>query len=324
MAIKFSDIDFQTKLPTLPTALPVLALAAPSLDERRPALARLGERMQLGELRSAVFDHGLVMASKQGDITYFHASGAVWARDAAATQGTTDEMRKWDGLVESTTDGRRTTLNADASKRLVAMAKDLLQPLGLLGREVASEAVQLDQVARLDAKGNEVVHGAGQATVKFGYAVGGIPVRGAGGKTLAFVEPGSTTGQPRFSGAFHAWRNVGKATTLKLGGLEAALGVGLLTDPELDRYYKAGHKIQVTRLEFVYLALPAFLRQSHLFPAFQVEGLVSEGKLGIAFNFGRFHHAAPPAAYAAADLYGRYLGANPDGISPADARSPVG
>ena len=183
----------------------------------------------------------------------------------------------------------------------------------LIGGEVVSEAVQLDQVAQLDAQGKETAHGAGQATIKFHTGVGGVPVRGAGAKTLAFAVPAS--GQARFSGIFHAWRTVGKATDVKIGSLEEALGVGVLTDPELDQYHAAGHRIQITRLEFVYLALPAFMRQNHLIPAFQVEGTVSEGKLGISFQFGRFHHAAAPRAYAAADLFGPYLAGNPDGIT---------
>jgi hypothetical protein len=178
--------------------------------------------------------------------------------------------------------------------------------------------VQLEQVAQLDAKGKEIAHGAGQATIKFLYAVGGVPVRGAGAKTLAFAEPAS--GQARVSGVFHAWRTIGKEAAIKLPSTEEALGVGVLTDPELDQYHAAGHKIQITRLEFVYLALPAFMRQSHLFPAFQVEGTVSEGTLGISFHFARFHHAVPPRAYAAADLYGPYLTVNPDGIRPAAAK----
>jgi hypothetical protein len=41
---------------------------------------------------------------------------------------------------------------------------------------------------------------------------------------------------------------------------------------------------------------------------------------GISFHFGRFHHAVPPQAYAAADLYGPYLTVNPDGISSLAAR----
>jgi hypothetical protein len=91
-------------------------------------------------------------------------------------------------------------------------------------------------------------------------------------------------------------------------------------DPELDEYAGAGHRVQVTRLELVYLALPAFMRLTHLFPAFQVEGIVSEGPKGISFHFGRFHHAAPPQAYAAANAYGPYLTINPDGISPKQAK----
>jgi len=48
---------------------------------------------------------------------------------------------------------------------------------------------------------------------------------------------------------------------------------------------------------------------------------VSEGSLGISFRFGRFHQAASPRAYAAADLFGPYLSGNPDGISAAASAS---
>jgi hypothetical protein len=313
MPLKLSDLEIKTKLPAVPSALPVLGLSAPSLDDRRPSIARLGEHLKLGTLRPIQFEHGTVMASPQGEITYFEASGAVFARDAMANQGATNEFRKWDGVVETTSDGYRTALSPDAAKRLIAQTRELLQPLRLIGAEVVSEAVQLDQVAQLDAQGKEIAHGAGQATIKFQYGIGGVPVRGAGAKTLAFAVPGA--GQARVSGMFHAWRTIGKATDVKLGSLEEALGVGVLTDPELEQYHAAGHKIQITRLEFVYLALPAFMRQSHLIPAFQLEGTVSEGKLGISFHFGRFHHAASPRAYAGADLFGPYLTGNPDGIS---------
>jgi hypothetical protein len=318
MALKLDDLELKTPLPKLPPSLPVFALAAPSLEERRAPINRLGEHLQLGALRAVELGHGTVLASERGDITHFHASGALWARDATAAQGAGNEFRKWDGLSTAGTDGQRVALNADASRKLVAQAKELLQPLGLLGNEAASASVQLDQVAQLDAKGNELEHGAGQATVKFQYDVGGVPVRGAGAKTLAFAEP--SQGLARFAGIFHAWRPLGRDSALKLPAVEEALGVGVLTDPELARYRAAGHRIQITQLDFVYLALPAFLRQSHLFPAFQVEGIVSEGKLGISFHFARFHHAAPPRAYAAADLYGPYLSTNPDGISAPDAK----
>lgn len=323
MSIKLNSLEIKARLPVLPASLPVFALAAPSFEERRAPIARLAEHLKLGTLRQVDLDHASVLAGSHGDITCFHASGAVWARDATASKGAANEFRKWEGQTDSTaTDGQRVVLNRDAARKLLAQARELLQPLGLLGKEVASEAVQLDQVAQLDEKGKELAHGAGQATIKFQYAVGGVPVRGAGAKTLAFAEPDAA--QARIAGVFHAWRMPGKGTEIKLPVLEEALGAGLLTDPELDRYSAAGHKILVTRLEFVYLALPAFVRQSHLFPAFQIEGVVSEGKLGISFHFARFHHAVPPKVYAAARLYGPYLSTNPDGIKPLDTRRQVG
>lgn len=326
MSVRLNALEIKAKLPELPKTLPVFALEAPSFEARRGAIARLGERMKLGSLRSVELDHGIVMASENGDITHFHASGALWARDAMAAKGATDEMRRWDGLVKSTVEDQRVALSPDASKKLIAQTRELLEPLGLLGKELASASVQLEQVAQLDGKGKEIAHGAGQAAVKFQYAVGGVPVRGAGAKTQAFIEPGTSGGSdPRFGGVFHAWRGLGKDQAIKLPStVEEALGVGLLIDPELERYSAAGHKIQITKLDFVYLALPAFMRQCHLFPAFQIEGVVSEGKLGIEFHFGRYHHAVSPRAYAAANLYGSYLTTNPDGIAPTDKTKQVG
>lgn len=321
MTIRLNNLEIKSKLPELPKSLAVFALEAPTFESRRAAIARLGERLKLGALRQVELEHGIVLASEAGDITHFHASGALWARDAMASQGASDELRKWDGLVDSGRDGQRMALNPDVTRKLIAQTRELLEPLGLLGKEVGGEAVQLEQVQQLDGKGREMAHGAGQAAVKFQYMVGGVPVRGAGAKTQAFVEPGQ-----RYAGIFHAWRDLGRAQTLKLPGtVEEALGVGFLSDPELVRYSAAGHKIQITRLEFVYLALPAFIRQSHLFPAFQIEGQVSEGKLGIAFHFGRYHHAVSPRAYAAADLYGSHLSINPDGIAaPDQGRQQIG
>jgi len=318
MSLTLTNLDIKTKLPSIPASLPIFSLTAPTFDDRKAAIARLGERMKLGSLRTVELEHARILASERGDIHFFHASGGLWARDATASQGATNEMRKWDGLVDTKTDGQRVVLNPDASKRLIAQADELLRPLGLIGKELVSQTVQLDQVAQLDAKGKEITHGAGPATIKFQYGVEGLPVRGAGAKTLVFAEPG--TSQARVSGIFHTWRTPGEKASVSMRPLEEALTVGLLMDPELDEYAGAGHRVQVTRLELVYLALPAFMRQTHLFPAFQVEGIVSEGPKGISFHFGRFHHAAPPQAYAAANAYGPYLTINPDGISPKQAK----
>jgi hypothetical protein len=190
MSLTLTNLDIKTKLPSIPASLPIFSLTAPTFDDRKAAIARLGERMKLGSLRTVELEHARILASERGDIHFFHASGGLWARDATASQGATNEMRKWDGLVDTKTDGQRVVLNPDASKRLIAQADELLRPLGLIGKELVSQTVQLDQVAQLDAKGKEITHGAGPATIKFQYGVEGLPVRGAGAKTLVFAEPG--------------------------------------------------------------------------------------------------------------------------------------
>jgi len=319
MTIKISSIEMMARVPQLPKTLPVVALTIPSLEERRQSVLRLAEQMQLGTMKSAQLEHGLVMASERGDITVFHASGGVWARNAILSKGDTTELRQWAGVVDSKIDGQRMAFAPEVSRKLSDDVRELLAPLGLIGREALAPSVQLDQVAQLDAKGTVVSFGAGQATVRFEYALGEVPVRGAGAKTLAFAEPAG--GRPAVGGVFHVWRTPAEAVDVKIDTVEAALAVGLLEDPELDRHAAAGHRITVTKLEFVYLALPAFMRQSHLFPAFQIEGEVSEGKLGMSFHFGRYHHAVSPKAYAAAGLHGQYLATNPDGLTPKVPRS---
>jgi hypothetical protein len=309
-----NELDFKCPIPKIPTSIPIFALSAPSREDRQPAVNRLAKHLNLGELRSAELDHAIIMANSRGDIHYFHASGAVLARDATAARGKKDELRKWTGLHDSKTGGNRLTLSPEVSKKLISQAQELLEPIGMIGREKQSAAVQLQQVAQLDSTGKEKIYGAGRATVKFGYAVEGMRVFGAGAKTLAFAEP--VEGAPHITGAFHVWRTLGHATDLKLSSHEESLAVGLLNDPEINSYHMAGHRIQITRLEFGYLALPAFMRQSHLFPVFQIEGVVSEGKRGIGFGFGRFHHAVSAKSYAASGLYGQYLSVNPDGIRP--------
>jgi hypothetical protein len=315
MALTIDDLG-GAQLPKLPDAVPVFELSAPPLASRRAGLARLAETLKLGDLRAAEVDHGVVMASERGEIEYFSASGGVWARDASAASEFKNELRKWEGVQERKRGDMRVTLNAAASQRLLAQARELLDATGLIGREaIADQTVALEQVARLNEKGQEVAFGAGQATVKITYAVEGLAVHGPGAKSLVFADPGTASGA-RITGAFHVWRALGSARTVKVGSIEQALGVGVLVDPELELYKRAGHKIRVRRLDFGYLALPAFMRQSHLFPAFRVEGEVSKGKRGDGFRFGRYQHAVPPKAYAAADLYGQYLSVNPDGVAP--------
>jgi hypothetical protein len=317
MTLKMSDVAFKGRLPEVPAAMPVVGLKSASLDDRQAAIKRLGEHLKLDRTRTAQLDHATIIGNERGDIHYFHASGGMFARDATAAKAFPNELRKWEG-AERRTDGTF-ALKPDAAKRLLEGTRGLLEPIGLLGREVSGTTVQLEQVAQFDAKGRQLDQGAGQAAIKFAYAIEGVPARGAGAKTLAFADPAS--GDPRITDVFHGWRApAGSAANVRLGSLGSALAAGLLTDPELDLYHAAGHSVTVTRIELVYLALPVFVRQAHLFPAFEIEGVVSEGKKGISFNFGRYHHAATPQAYAAADLAGSYLMTNPDGLNPLPRR----
>ena len=223
MALTLKDIDLKADLPDLPPTLPVFEVSAPTLEERRPGLERLRDHFQLGDLRSIQLDHALIMAGERGEIEYFYASGGVWARDATATRGDTNELRRWSDIQESENgEERRFTLGPETTRRLISQARELLQGAGLIGREIASETVDLDQVAHLTAKGKERERGAGQATVKFTYAVEGLPVRGAGAKTLMFAEP--ENGSVRFTGAFHAWRVLGTPRPSDVSDRQGARG----------------------------------------------------------------------------------------------------
>lgn len=317
MPLTLKQLDIKTRLPELPSSVPVFALTVPTLADRRPAIDRLAAEFKLGVLQSAEFEDVMIMGTERGDIHYFHASGALHARDATARSDAQDEMRKWAGVTPS--DGPdRMVFDAATAKRLTGEAKSMLEPLGLFAKEITSSQVTLEQVSQLDAKGKEIANGAGRATVTFAYAVEGISVRGAGAKTLAFAEPQGD--RARFTGAFHAWRPLAGGTKVTVPAFEKALGVGLLSDPELEFYGASGHGIVITRLELAYLALPAFMRQSHLFPVMQIEGSVGDGRRGRGFDFARYHHIVPPTAYREAGLIGPYLAMNPDGIKPRAAK----
>jgi hypothetical protein len=315
MPLKPTDLNLKNRLPEWPKSVPVFELHAPSLDERRAGIERLTRELKLGEMRTVELDHGVLMASSRGEVEYFHASGSIWGRDATAVREHRNELRKWDGLEKGNDGSQRVALNAEASRKLIGQAQALFEISGFSAKGAsATDTIALNQVAHLDAKGKETEFGAGQAVVKRSYTLEGLSLRGAGAKTLALADP-STDGI-RTTSVFHAWRDLGRGTAIQLPEFEKALSVGVLTDPELDLYHSAGHTVAVRRLELVYLALPATMRQSHLIPAFQIEGEVSDGKRGAGFRFARFHHAVPPETYAQKDLYGPYLTVNPDGISP--------
>lgn len=317
MTMKVKDLKLAVDMPKLPKAVPVFDLTAPTFAARRQGIEHITKVFGLGDMRMSETEHGVVMGNKDGDVEFFRASGAVWANNVSIAREHRSELRNWPGVKLGKRGDRRAQLDTGRAKAVIGEAMSLLDATGFIGRDAeTSETVALDQVAQLDEKGNEISFGAGSATVTVDYTVAGLPVRGAGAKSVVFADPAKRGQGVRMTGAFHAWRPLGRARMVDLESQDKALAVGLLQDPELEPYADADHQIEITRLELCYLALPAFMHQGHLFPAFQVEGTVSDGARGAGFAFGRYHHAVAPKSYGKADLFAPYLATNPDGISP--------
>lgn len=311
MSLKLTDIKFEVPLPKMPAAVELFELKAPSMEERRPAIELFRKRFEMGETRTAELPGMTVMASRMGEIQFFPASGALLARDATQEEAFPNEERKWQGVERVKEEGRTVyRLNADAAKKLVAQARGVIEEARFISREMTEPVVELDQWAQMDEKGNVLSSGAGQAMVRCGYQIGGLPVAGAGAKTLLYANPGD--GEARITGAFHVWRTPGAARKMEMPGVEEALAAGLLPDRELSVFQKQGRTIRITALRLCYLALPAFAAQGTLFPAFQVEGVATPPltralKQPPEIVFAKFVQAAAQKNYSKAGVFAHYL-----------------
>jgi len=307
MTISLDSIEFQTELPDMPRSMIVAETKAPCLEDRKPAMDLLVERLDLGKCQVVDLPHGMAYASSRGEVEFFQASGGIWSRDARAEQGHDNELRDWPKLVEQRDDrDEGFALPEDLSVRLLERARELVEAMGLVDKSMDSGRVVLDQVVELSEKGEILRSGAGTATAVFGFSLEGRSVLGAGAKSTLAFEP--LDGEPRMSGGLHVWRSLHEKRDLQMPDLEEALSIGLLEDPELTRAVKHGGQIVVTRLNLGYMALPAMMQQRYLYPVFDVQGRVSmpDDKLGY-FQFARYHHAAAEASYKKAGLFAPYL-----------------
>jgi hypothetical protein len=305
MSIKIDELDIAVSLPVVPKTVLLVETRCPSLDERKPAIDLLSRQFGLRDLKRADLPFGPVFGGPRGEVHFFEASGGLFVRDAAAATAFKSEKRPWEGL-ERRKIGDETVyeMPAPRAERMAASAFGLLREAKLVAEEMGKPTVTLDQWAQLDDKGKVVKAGAGTATIRFPYAVDGIPVAGAGAKTLLYAEPDAK--ESRMTGVFHAWRPVAGRSKLELRSLEAALAAGLLSDPELVLFRQRRQKVRITRLELRYLALPAFTAQRHLFPVFQVEG-ETWTKDEFKLRFGKFVHAASAPQYAKLGVFAHYL-----------------
>lgn len=319
MAMRITDVKFEVPLPRMPAAIELFELKAPSREERARTIDVLRKRFELGEVQTAELPGFMVLAGKRGDIQYFPASGGVIARDASREEAFESEERKWEGLTR-VQEGDETIyrLKPESEKKLAAQAMSIVEEAGLVSREMTGAVVELDQWAEMDEKGQVRRSGAGSATVRTGYSIGGLPVAGAGAKTVVYAEPEGAGA--RATGLFHVWRTPGAARKMEMPGVEEAIASGLLVDREMSVFQKQGRQISISRLELCYLALPAFMEQGTLFPAFQVEGMASappttSGERMQPVFFAKFVQAATTKHYAKVGVFAHYL------IQPAAERA---
>ncbi len=297
MALSLDDLRFETDLPDVPGTVPVPRLAPVALRERQPALEAFAGRLGLRETRRLDTPHGMALATRQGHVEYFEASGGVLAMSASEVAD--DELRRWDDVAEERDrDGTPVyRLGRGARAEVLDLVSEVLESARLTEPHQVRPTVVLDQVAQLDEEGTVLQSGPGRASVHLGYDFAGLPVLGAGAKTRVSVEPAGRRGLA-ITGGLHVWRRPGNTVDVELGSTKEVLGAGLLRDPELQRHHEQGSDIVVTHLEVGYLALPAMERQATLLPTVDVRGRVTlPGDRLEYFEFARHHHAASPERY---------------------------
>jgi hypothetical protein len=303
------DLDLKVDLPELPQSMRLVETESPTLDQRWRAIELFSKTLDLGDLQPVDLPNSIAYAGKRGEVEFFPASGALWARDAEAEEASDNELRDWPDLEEVEKDDDDDViivLSPSAADALVSQAQELFSAADLISEYMKPRGVALEQVIHLSEKGDIIARGAGVATVIFDYELDGFPVFGAGAKSQTFVEP-SREGS-RTIGAFHCWRTTVADRMIKLQPVEEALAVGVLQDLELNLYFKRDGRIEIKKLDFGYMALPAMVRQRYLFPVFQIEGRVyTPDRKQEYFEFARYHHAVPAKQYSEVGAFADYL-----------------
>ncbi|MFV0244873.1 MAG: hypothetical protein ACK5IB_07640 [Qingshengfaniella sp.] len=309
MTLDIKDIRFERDLPKLPDIGPVVSVATPDYDQRAKGMTALVEALRLGRPRDACSEFGRALITPRGEVEFFHASGAVWATDIAAAQEHDSELRDWPDLTEGkTSDGPHLTLGRKAAAAALDLARDMAERGGFDLKHAADPVLSLIQVAELDEKGQELRSGAGEATMAFGYALEGLPVIGAGAKTLIDMVPVDGAGL-QATGAVNVWRQPKASKTVHLGGTEAVLAAGLLQDPDLLLAAKKGGQIVIEDLRLGLMALPAMMVQDMLLPMVEVSGRVElRDEKAPHYNFGRFCPAVTQKACDKAGIACAYHG----------------
>ena len=311
MTLRLSNIDIKAELPKIESTMMIHNVVGVSLEDRKQAIDLFQEALKLDRLYPVDVQDSLHFMSKYGMIQYYRPSGAIWAHNAIADDQFPDESRPWKTERVKDVDDQenlKMVLKREEEKRIFKISQELFKKADLLSERAYFDGVELDQVVKLNEKGIEVDHFPGEATARFLYKIDGVPVDGAGAKTYAFYNPGERS--PELTGIYHAWRKITESKKIKMIGIEEALEGALAQDRELAVYHKRDALIRISKVDLVYMTLPAHKFQDYIFPALRTIGAVipERGeKKQDGFEFAKFYNALPAEHYAKADLYADYL-----------------
>jgi hypothetical protein len=297
MTLTFRDIEFQTKLPDVPTSMPLAVTETPCAPDRMAPMRALAKHLRLADAVEVETPFGFAFASKTGQVELLAASGAVRARNAALLTRFADERRDWPDVRKVKTDRGVSYALGDAAERaLIVQAQETLKGVGLLAEGVASVDVSVGQWAQLDDKGREVASGPGRATVRTSYGLSGVPFIGPGAKTNLHYDP--VGGDVALARLFHVMRPVVDVREVATGDVEQAFQA-FLADPFLDAQVRLGGHVVVTSAQVGLLALPADTYQRACYPALAVEGSVvglKDRSGEYSLRFARYARAVSPGA----------------------------
>lgn len=299
MPLQFTDIDFKVDLPDIPRTTPVVTHTPPCTRDRKETTRAIAELLDIDVKGTAQVPHGYAVGSDRGQVEVFSASGAVRARNVERLTAYADESRKWSD-VERDDDGTY-RLGDSTAKELSHHGLELLHRIGIRD-EYASLDVTLGQWAQLNEDGKEVDSGPGRATVRFAYAVHGLPLIGPGAKTNLHFDPEDDGRRPALARMFHVNRGVETAGEVATQSLDEAFS-GLLAQSWSGKGVRDGEgRITITAATFGLLALPADVVQTYAAPALMVEGEISGVEVGkdetVSVRFGQYLPLAHPKALA--------------------------
>jgi len=311
MKINMNDIEIVSKIPRLPSSLPVFRTKKATLNDRKHAIEILSEELKLSKLHAIEVEDSIHMLSKEGELQYYRPSGALWARNIAVDTKFEDERRSWKTEKvpdEENKEDFKLILPKTIERQLVEKTQSLFKRTELIGKHAYFADVSLEQISEFDEKGKEINRFAGEATVRFLYKLNEIKVDGGGAKSYTYFYPNEEEND--LVGIYHAWREIIDSRSVKLLKIEEAIERALSRDGELTLYHEKKHKIQLRKIELIYYALPPSRYQEFVFPAMRIIGSVtpiSKNADRNGFEFARYYHIVHPDEYVKAEFYAHYL-----------------